>query len=218
MKAKLDLLRERIDSLQTRERILLFAAAVAVLWVLAELTLLSPISAQQNKLQHQINQTRAQLNSQQAELGTLTAQTRHNSESPQQLEVNALRQQVAEMQSELTTFTSGMVDAASLPRILEDVLLKTEKLTVLRLTALPVEEMQLTLADNNTLNAGIYKHPVRLYLEGRFFDVLDYLQALEDLPWGFKWDEFHYKVTRFPYAEVELQVYTLTTEEGLFGV
>lgn len=218
MKAQLTQLQERIGALHTRERVLLFAAALAVLWVLAELLFLRPIANQQNTLQSQLDQARSALETQQAELNTLTAQTLRYADNPQQAQIKTLQQQIADTQRKLATLTSGMVDAMHLPRILEDVLVKTDNLTLLELTALPVQEIQLAAeAGDGILDAGIYKHPVRLRLEGRFFDVIAYLKALEALPWGFNWDELNYKVTQFPYAEVELQVYTLTTEEGLFG-
>jgi MSHA biogenesis protein MshJ len=41
---------------------------------------------------------------------------------------------------------------------------------------------------------------------------------LERLPWRFYWQDLNYSVDHYPNAEVILRVYTLSSEEGLFGV
>ena len=51
-----------------------------------------------------------------------------------------------------------------------------------------------------------------------FNQVVQFLVALERLPWRFYWQDLNYSVDHYPNAEVILRVYTLSSEEGLFGV
>ncbi len=66
-------------------------------------------------------------------------------------------------------------------------------------------------------HVGVYKHTVVLALEGSYFNVITYLKSLENLPWKIYWHELDYSVTDYPKAEVLLEVYTLSTEEGFIG-
>jgi MSHA biogenesis protein MshJ len=66
--------------------------------------------------------------------------------------------------------------------------------------------------------SGVYKHGVVLNLRGDYFRVLDLMKSLENLSWKFYWESLDYKVTDYPKAEIELRVFTLSSEEGLLGV
>lgn len=64
-------------------------------------------------------------------------------------------------------------------------------------------------------NIGVFKHAVVIQLEGSYFDVIDYLSALESLSWKFYWSELDYRVVNYPKAIVTLEVYTLSTGVGV---
>lgn len=66
--------------------------------------------------------------------------------------------------------------------------------------------------------SGVYKHGVVLNLRGDYFRVLALMKSLENLSWKFYWESLDYKVTEYPKAEIELRVFTLSSEEGLLGV
>ena len=66
--------------------------------------------------------------------------------------------------------------------------------------------------------SGVYKHGVVLKLRGDFFNILALIKALENLQWKFYWESLDYVVTDYPQAEIELRVFTLSSEEGLLGV
>lgn len=60
------------------------------------------------------------------------------------------------------------------------------------------------------LGPGVYKHSVELSIEGGYFAVLDYLKALENMPWQFYWEGMDYVVDDYPNAKVTLEVFTLS--------
>jgi len=77
--------------------------------------------------------------------------------------------------------------------------------------------VEATVDNTKSESAGVYKHSVRVSLEGAFFPVIEYLTALEGLPWRLFWQQLSYEVDDYPTARVEFVVYTLSTEEGLFS-
>ena len=65
---------------------------------------------------------------------------------------------------------------------------------------------------------GLYRHGVALVFEGNYFDIQQYLEKLESLPWHFYWKKFDYSVAEYPTASVELEIYTLSTNKAFIGV
>ncbi|MGS2723592.1 type II secretion system protein GspM [Porticoccus sp. GXU_MW_L64] len=208
----------RFDALQQREKILVAGIVVALVYALSEFTLLKPADDEYKKLSGQLQANRTSLTNSQEQMAQLQASAAgsNGNRGPQ---LQAVQQQIAALRTELSTLAGGLADARQLPKILEDVLVKTGKLSLMKLQALPVEELQLPATDGSgeLISAGVYKHAVSLQLQGRYFEVVDYLQALEELPWGLRWQQLNYRAASYPNANVTLQVYTLTTEEGLFG-
>lgn len=219
MSTSIDSLRERFDALQVRERALLLAVILVLIYALFDLLWIGASNKAQERLQRELTSTQSTIDEGRVELSKLLAQVQQNANAPLQAQINQLNEQIAAEQQQLTSLTTGMVSAANLPRILEDVLVQTGKLKLLQLNALPVEELLLTAedAEGEPRSAGVYKHKVRIVAEGGYSDLLAYLRALQALPWEFNWDQLHYQVDAFPAGRAELQVYTLTTEKGLFG-
>jgi MSHA biogenesis protein MshJ len=121
---------------------------------------------------------------------------------------------------DLAALSQGLVGADMLPKILEDVLLTTSQLTLVQMRTLPVEALPLkgAAARDGESEAGVFKHTVALRVSGSYFQVVDFLNALETLPWRFYWERLDYSVDRYPRAGIEIRVYTLSAEEGLIGV
>jgi MSHA biogenesis protein MshJ len=65
---------------------------------------------------------------------------------------------------------------------------------------------------NNATQGGISlkQHDIIVKFRGTYFGTINYLQALEKLDIPFFWDKFNYKVIDYPYAEILLQLHTLT--------
>ena len=100
----------------------------------------------------------------------------------------------------------------------KDVLLQSSKLTIKRIESLPSEQLKLTSVNDSgeTEESGVMKHVVVLRLEGTYFELLQYLQGLEQLPWRFFWDSLNYRVSGYPVSDIEIRVSTLTMKEALF--
>jgi len=65
-----------------------------------------------------------------------------------------------------------------------------------------------SLATNN-----INRYELELQLEGGYLETLNYLRALEALPWKFFWAGITFATTEHPKGNVELEIYTLGQAE-----
>ena len=133
-----------------------------------------------------------------------------------------------------------LVPSDKLPEILRTVSKQAEKVKLKSLETLPPEEIDLggkkiqlksmaVVTSNYVSGDGesnevvvlppesVYRHSIRVRLEGSYFEVVNFLKALESLNWRFYWEGLDYRVAKFPMALVDIELYTLSTEEGMLG-
>ncbi len=129
--------------------------------------------------------------------------------------------EIEQQESKIHSLSSPLIHPEKLAEVLETVLKQDSRLKLVSMQTLPPGIM----ADQSTMERisavmkdGLYKHAVRLHLQGGYADTLQYLEALEDLPWHFYWENLEYIVTNYPTADIFLEVYTISTGEGVFGV
>ncbi len=115
---------------------------------------------------------------------------------------------LARIDDELKAQTVDLIPAHEMPLVLEALLSRSANLHMLALSSL--EPTPLMAGEQK---ANLYKHGIRLQLEGGYFDVYQYLKALEALPRHFYWKQFDYRVKAYPGAVVEMEIYTLSTSK-----
>jgi len=65
---------------------------------------------------------------------------------------------------------------------------------------------------------NLYRHGIKIKLTGNYFQLRDYLTQLENLSWKFFWKEFNYELQEYPMSELEIEVYSLSTNREFIGV
>lgn len=115
---------------------------------------------------------------------------------------------LARIDDELKAQTVDLIPAHEMPLVLEALLSRSANLHMLALSSLEPTPL---MAGEQKVN--LYKHGIRLQLEGGYFDVYQYLKALEALPRHFYWKQFDYHVKAYPGAVVEMEIYTLSTSK-----
>lgn len=68
------------------------------------------------------------------------------------------------------------------------------------------------------LGLNLYKHGIKITLSGKYFQLRNYLQQLEQLSWKFFWQDFQFKVVEYPQSEVEITIYSLGLNKEFIGV
>ncbi|HWV16064.1 MAG TPA: MSHA biogenesis protein MshJ [Cellvibrio sp.] len=230
MSSLIDRIQEKIDARAMRERAMIFLSAVAVLVILWSTFIQSPLDKKKQEMTAQFDALIAQRTTMQTKISTLSEVMLNDPERLKEEQIKQLQSDIHEIDEKLQRTSQGLVKASELPQVLQDVLLKTAKLTLLDVATLPVHQLQVVTIDGefkqnvdskkakDIENLGVYEHVVQMRLSGSYFEVVQFLTALEALPWRFYWQRLDYKVSKYPNAEVILRVYTLSSEEGLLGV
>ncbi|MGV8841838.1 MAG: type II secretion system protein GspM [Pseudomonas sp.] len=70
-----------------------------------------------------------------------------------------------------------------------------------------------------TSEVSLYRHGMRLKLEGNYFDLLRYLQTIQNTAWKLNWESLHYQVGEAGpgKAQISLQLYTLSRHAESLG-
>lgn len=65
---------------------------------------------------------------------------------------------------------------------------------------------------------GSLERDIIIKLQGSYFSVMNYLQAIEKLEWRVFWDRLEYNVIQYPIAEVTLQIHTFNSQGDWLNV
>ncbi len=237
IKPQLAKLIERIDEMSVRERGILFVLIAAGLFFLFDALLLQP----EQKVQKQLLSNITQLRQEMATMGQQSLQIiAEHSNDPNARELAQLKQlntTEGKIEEQIVAALAGLIEPGEMAAALEKVLKGQNDLRFVRLENLgarPVLAEEEGSASQQPMagvanaagevaaaaspDLGIYKHTMRLELEGSFHATRTYLQALEKLPWKFHWESVELEMLDYPMARVVITVSTLSMSEGWIGV
>lgn len=227
MKERITAWAERFEAFSLRERSLIALGIIVTAFLLWDSLVLTPQEAKQKQIvaeMHDINQQTDLLNNQIKQMTAALQGGEAEHINARTREVNALLSKLKQQQKDLTV---EFIRPAQMAGVLRDLLHAESGLVLIRLESLgveplfPVDEKDKTDNEKRSKRlheSEIYKHGLRIVFEGDYFKTLNYLRALEGMPWRLYWDNVEYQVTKYPKATVEITVHTLSLHEGWIGV
>lgn len=216
---RLGRLRERLDGLSLRERALIMASALVLLWALWDNLLMQPLNRHHHAQQERIQTLQAQVGEFQRSAARIVAQGGQDPNAEIREKIASTREAITELDERLRAMTAGLIDPKDMAHVLEAVLQRNDDLRLVQLRSLKAQPLSLGEASaNENGTATIYRHPVELVFEGGYLAALDYLASLESLPWELFWDSIHIELMAYPKSRITLVVHTLGLREGLLGV
>jgi MSHA biogenesis protein MshJ len=218
-------LMDRFDQLSLRERVLVLGALVGVLLLVWDSALMGPLERDRKGRLQQVEMLRAEVSGLERSTEAIVAQGASDPDRETREAVQQMKKEIAELDTRLAGATSGLIAPNEMLRVLEQMLVRaSSKLTLRALRTLPPEAVVAPAAAGATgatpgrPSAQVYRHGVELELSGTYLDTLNFLQALEALPWRFFWDRIEFAVEQHPQGRVRLLIFTLGLEEGWIGV
>ncbi|MEJ2645128.1 MAG: hypothetical protein P8180_09380 [Gammaproteobacteria bacterium] len=214
MKERVQLWSERIDALSLRERALLLVAAVAVLFGIVNTLLLAPLARTQHERTQQIQRIQSQIATQGQQARNLSLQGRNTDADPRQRELTRLHEQLAAVDKRLRRRLGTLIRPSQAPAVLKTLLRREQGLRLISLEArrappLPASGNLSGSQPDSLGDAGIARYTFTLHFKGSYLSTLDYLQALEKLPWQLFWQRIDLQADRHADTRVTLEVYTL---------
>jgi len=215
---------ERIDAMELRQRVLLLAAGLTLLFFVADTFAIQPALNKQKASTQAIDEWESRLDLLRHRTGMLSGLSPENQRSE-------LQAQLDDLDAQLDERLGGLLAPDQAMDVLEQVLEQEQGLVLREVNASnkPLSGTELLDRDDATrddnpfspgagnndelLSTGIGRYQLQLQLEGSYLATLRYLRALEALPWKFFWESVDYEVTEYPAARITLDIYTL----GIIG-
>lgn len=216
----------QIDGRAWRERLLIFITLLAAIFMLWNFLVQVNFDREKKSLAAEAVTLSAE---QQALVTQISSLTMALATDPAVAKTNELRKlsaSISAIEDRLSGLSQGLIGAAQLPQMLEDVLKRTTSVKLLQVRTLAATEIQLIGVRPNESNqqtpsaggTGVYKHGVLIRVAGSYAQLIQLMTEIEALRWKFYWESLDYTVTKYPNAEIDIRVFTLSSEEGLLGV
>lgn len=227
MKQLLQQYADSIDAMPLRERVMFFGAVALVLVTLLQVFLLNPVLSRRNQLSAQIAQQEAETNAIQAQVQALVRPNAPDQDALNRDKISSLRGQIAQYDRQLGEQQKQFVSPEKMAALLENIIAKNPKLQLLSLRNLPGTGPSTGAAVVTGGAPGhaqaaapreVFRHTVEISVEGSYFDLLDYIAALERMPQRVFWEGFDLSVAQYPQSVLKLTIYTLSPEKSWLTV
>jgi MSHA biogenesis protein MshJ len=221
VKQRWNQLAARIDALSQRERLLVFAAVLAVLAFLGQAVLLAPLQRKQDLLKNQISLQRASLAETESAIERKVADAEADPDQALRTRLSATRADTARMSEQMRAMQNGLVAPERIAPLLESILRANGRLKLVSMQTLPagsLNELGADPADKAAAPAApkqpdlLFRHGVELTVRGSYLDMVDYMTALEALPTQLFWGKAQLQVEQYPTVRLTLTLYTLSLD------
>jgi MSHA biogenesis protein MshJ len=209
----------KFDSLQSRERLMIFVAGVAILAGLAFVLSIDGALAKHKIATGNTAKYRSdlvQLQKQNSELSLVLSQ---DPDVVGRKQIEDLKQQLSGYDNELRGVQQGLVPPKQMAKLLADMLNRDSQVRLVKLRTLPVAALvepptsAAGTASNPTKNL-VYKHGIELTVEGGYLELMEYQSRLEKLPWRMFFARTRVNAADYPKVLMTVTLYTLSLEEA----
>lgn len=197
----------RIDQMPLRQRGMLFATVSLVVVAAAHVLLIEPLLVKQKSLIDRVNRDHSQLSAVRAQLESVIKQQEAGEKDPEQVKLQELEERIAQAEKALAQHKQAFIAPTRLPALLKGLLGAGQAVKMESLRVVPGAQVEAA--------SQLYRHGVEMTLRGSYFELTQYLAALEKLPARLLWGRVEIQTEQYPELRLTMQVHTLSTQRTL---
>ena len=218
---------ERLDQMSLRERALVFAAGVAAIYCLWQMLLMDPMIARTKAAETRLNVAREKTQM----VDQASAAAVQDPAVAAAVRNRALQRRLHDLDVELGKSAQGYVSPARMTDMLRQMLAGQRGLRLVSLANLPPRSLSRTTTTMDgaqpgsgdgvardpaaakkelSKDPGPFLHPVEIVVDGDYLAVVDYLHALEQLPYQIHWDRVEVDARQSPANRVRIVIGALS--------
>ena len=210
---------ERLDALTLRERVIIFGAGVALVYIAWQWLLMDPLAARAKIAEQHLADARRHVSM----MDQIGAASSLNPAMAAAARNRALAQRLAAIDAELSSVAQGYVAPERMTELLKELLSEQHGLKLVGLANLPVQSLSHPLgsvpdAPIAADDRGPFLHPVEMVVEGDYASVVAYLRALEALPWRIHWQQVELTAGDYPVNRVRIVIGALSLSRDWMSV
>jgi MSHA biogenesis protein MshJ len=216
------MVRDRIDRMTLRERIIFLAAAIGVVFLLIDTLLVSPVLVKRKAALEQHARQELELRSIGTRLQALARSTPQDPDSLNRARIAELNAKLAALDADIKSQSALVISAERMRAVLQQLLASRPGLELVELKTLPQSVITTgrdgSPAGSAVPSAAIYKHGVQLSVRGRYLDLLAYLKSIEQMPVRLYWDKLDAVVVEHPMMLMHITLYTVSLDKAWMQV
>lgn len=225
---------EKFLSISLREQYLILLAGLAAIVYLLFSVAIDGNIVQSKQYKNKISQLTSSNKSKKNSIEMFEQALTEDPNATVNKQIVIYEKQLDEVDSDLLTLTSELIDPIQMRFALLELLKLQKGVSLLSFQLVEAQsiaiannqntkqqiqnENQIKTDDNVEPSLNLYRHVIKLKLKGNYFQLRDYLTQLEQLSWKFFWQKFDYKLQEYPNSELEIEMYSLSTEKEFIGV
>jgi len=206
MQAQLQKLLDWLETKTQRERAIVLALSLAMLYLFWNIIFSAPISNKVAQIKTQKESNQQQINMFEQQLQTINLDRNQPADPKLVQENNNLKNQLAQADQQLKNVKQQSITSEQLTQEIKSLLEQHTELSLIRL-----ENVSSTLTKTDAAKpqqSSNMEHTITLEFLGDYFNTVKYLQALADMPQHVNWQELDYTVDNYPEAKVVLKLQT----------
>lgn len=225
------LLKEKFSHLSVREQYIILFSGLFIVFMLFNTLYFDVKTTEKEKLKQSISQIK--VTNQQLQLAIAEAEVTVSKDPNKSidLQIGQYEKSLQKVDNKLLSLTNELITPQKMRKALQDLLAVAPGVEISSFITLQPQPL-ISAKDNNLESSpsnkqgkkeeeptiNLYRHSVRITLKGNYFALRDYLKNIETLPWAFYWQAFDYQVTTFPQAQLNIEMYSLSTKKEFIGV
>lgn len=213
MNKKIEQVMQWVKERNPREKIFLFLAGLAVMYMVVNFLVFRPIELQRKESTGKLRSLQEEKETHLLKINQFLINSNSKDFIKLVDEQKQLTEQLKQLQDQLDKVA---ISSKALSEITNDILSQTTtNITLANLKNSSTEPWVLAGLEQTSLSKiKIYRQNMQIEFKGSYFNVVDYLARLEKLSWKIYWDSLDYKVTNYPTASVVVRFHVLSDKQS----
>lgn len=213
IQARLAPLLAKVNALSLRERLLILITALAMIAAIWQTLLMQPLTESANLNRAELTALESRIVAANRSLEEQIMQLAGGGDE-QRSRIASLQLRIDEINATLGNHAAELIDPAEMARVLEGVLKEQSRLSLVRIRNTTPESLS---ASDEASDITFYRHGLEIEVEGSYAACLEYLNAIEALPWKLYWQVLELDVIDYPRNRIRIEVSTLSLDKEWIG-
>jgi len=213
LKAQVAQLVSTVDALSVRERVLILMTVMVLIGTVWQILLMEPLARQAQERRTELAALEERIDVANRGLEEQILQIAGGSDA-QRTRIASLQDRIAEINATLGDHAAELIDPSEMAQVLEGVLKEQSRLSLVQISNTTPEFLAASDAEDAVT---FYRHGLEIEVEGSYMACLEYLNAIEALPWRLYWQVLELDVIEYPRNRIRIEVSTLSLDEEWIG-